>query len=81
MTLHGDVRGTAADGGYVFLGIPYAALLTAQLVRLPPAYPGGWRSGSQATRPRIAATFGPAVGVTSIGMFSSAWRGLSPSHR
>ena len=25
------------------------------------------------TRPRIAASFGPAVGVTSIGMFSSAW--------
>jgi len=25
------------------------------------------------TRPRIAASFGPAIGVTSIGMFSSAW--------
>jgi pyruvate/2-oxoglutarate dehydrogenase complex dihydrolipoamide acyltransferase (E2) component len=25
------------------------------------------------TRPRVAASFGPAVGVTSIGMFSSAW--------
>lgn len=26
-----------------------------------------------ATRPRVAATFGPAVAVTSIGMFSSGW--------
>ena len=26
-----------------------------------------------ATRPRVAATFGPAVGVTSIGMFSDGW--------
>ena len=26
-----------------------------------------------ATRPRVAATFGPAVGVTSLGMFSSGW--------
>ena len=25
------------------------------------------------TRPRLAATFGPAVGVTSIGMFTSGW--------
>lgn len=25
------------------------------------------------TRPRVAASFGPAVGVTSIGMFSSGW--------
>jgi len=46
--------------------------LTAQLVRLP----GPLRRTAlrvAATRPRIAATFGPAVGVTSIGMFSSAW--------
>ena len=46
--------------------------VTAQLVKLP----GPIRRAAirvAATRPRIAATFGPAVGVTSLGMFSSAW--------
>ena len=45
---------------------------TAQLVKLP----GPIRRTAirvAATRPRIAATFGPAVGVTSLGMYSSAW--------
>jgi pyruvate/2-oxoglutarate dehydrogenase complex dihydrolipoamide acyltransferase (E2) component len=46
--------------------------LTAQLVRLP----GPLRRAAirvAATRPAVSATFGPAVGVTSIGMFSHAW--------
>ena len=46
--------------------------LTAQLVRLP----GPLRRTAirmAATRPSVAASFGPAVGVTSIGMFSSGW--------
>lgn len=46
--------------------------LTAQLVRLP----GPLRRTAiriAARRPSIAANFGPAVGVTSIGMFSSGW--------
>ena len=46
--------------------------VTAQLVRLP----GPIRRTAirvAATRPRIAATFGPAVGVTSLGMYSSGW--------
>ena len=46
--------------------------VTAQLVKLP----GPIRRTAirvAATRPRIAATFGPAVGVTSLGMYSSAW--------
>ncbi len=46
--------------------------LTAQLVRLP----GPLRRTAvrvAGTRPGVAATFGPAVGVTSIGMFSSGW--------
>lgn len=46
--------------------------LTARLVRLP----GPLRRTAirfAGTRPGIAATFGPAVGVTSIGMFSRGW--------
>lgn len=46
--------------------------LTKQLVRLP----GPLRRTAirvAGTRPGIAATFGPAVGVTSVGMFSSSW--------
>lgn len=46
--------------------------LTRQLLRLP----GPLRRSAirvAGTRPGIAATFGPAVGVTSIGMFSSGW--------
>lgn len=46
--------------------------LTKQLVRLP----GPLRRTAirvAASRPGVAATFGPAVGVTSIGMFSSGW--------
>lgn len=46
--------------------------LTAQLVRLP----GPLRRAAirvAGTRPGVAATFGPAVGVTSIGMFSEGW--------
>jgi hypothetical protein len=46
--------------------------LTAQLWRLPgPIRRAAFRLA--ATRPRVAATFGPAVGVTSLGMFSSGW--------
>jgi pyruvate/2-oxoglutarate dehydrogenase complex dihydrolipoamide acyltransferase (E2) component len=46
--------------------------LTAQIVRLPgPLRRAAIRLAS--TRPAISATFGPAVGVTSIGMFSGAW--------
>jgi pyruvate/2-oxoglutarate dehydrogenase complex dihydrolipoamide acyltransferase (E2) component len=46
--------------------------LTAALVRLP----GPLRRAAirvAATRPTISATFGPAVGVTSIGMFTHGW--------
>lgn len=46
--------------------------VTAWIVRLPgPLRRTAIRA--VATRPRVAATFGPAVGVTSIGMFSSGW--------
>ena len=46
--------------------------LTGQIVRLP----GPLRRAAirvAGTRPGVAATFGPAVGVTSIGMFSNGW--------
>jgi pyruvate/2-oxoglutarate dehydrogenase complex dihydrolipoamide acyltransferase (E2) component len=46
--------------------------LTAALIRLP----GPLRRTAirvAGTRPSIAATFGPAVGVTSIGMFTDGW--------
>lgn len=46
--------------------------LTGALLRLP----GPLRRSAirvAATRPDIAATFGPAVGVTSIGMFAGGW--------
>jgi pyruvate/2-oxoglutarate dehydrogenase complex dihydrolipoamide acyltransferase (E2) component len=46
--------------------------LTKQLVRLP----GPLRRSAirvAGSRPGIAATFGPAVGITSIGMFSNGW--------
>ncbi len=46
--------------------------LAGQLVRLPgPLRRAAIRAAG--TRPDIAATFGPAVGVTSIGMFSNGW--------
>ena len=46
--------------------------LTKQLVRLPgPARRTAIRVAG--SRPGVAATFGPAVGITSIGMFSSGW--------
>jgi pyruvate dehydrogenase E2 component (dihydrolipoamide acetyltransferase) len=46
--------------------------MAAQLWRLPgPIRRVAFRMA--ATRPRVAATFGPAVGVTSLGMFSSGW--------
>jgi pyruvate/2-oxoglutarate dehydrogenase complex dihydrolipoamide acyltransferase (E2) component len=44
----------------------------AQLARLPgPLRRAAFRMA--ATRPRVAATFGPAVGVTSLGMLSTTW--------
>ena len=46
--------------------------LTAQLLRLPgPIRRAGLRI--VATSPRASATFGPAVGVTSLGMFTRGW--------
>ena len=46
--------------------------VTGQLVRLPgPLRRAAIRAAG--ARPNIAATFGPAVGVTSIGMFSNGW--------
>lgn len=46
--------------------------LTAALVRLPgPVRRAAIRIA--ATRPALAATFGPAVGVTSLGMFTRGW--------
>jgi pyruvate/2-oxoglutarate dehydrogenase complex dihydrolipoamide acyltransferase (E2) component len=47
-------------------------LLMAQVLRLP----GPLRRAAvrlAGTRPAVAASFGPAVGVTSVGMFSGAW--------
>jgi len=46
--------------------------LTAQLVRLPgPLRRTAIRMAG--TRPSVAASFGPVVGVTSLGMFSQGW--------
>ncbi len=46
--------------------------LTRQILRLPgPLRRAAIRAAG--TRPGLAATFGPAVGVTSIGMFSQGW--------
>ncbi|XKF79183.1 2-oxo acid dehydrogenase subunit E2 [Humibacillus xanthopallidus] len=46
--------------------------LTAALVRLPgPIRRTAFRMA--ATRPSVSATFGPAIGVTSIGMFTHGW--------
>lgn len=46
--------------------------LTKQIARMPgPLRRAAIRAAG--TRPGIAATFGPAVGVTSIGMFSQSW--------
>ncbi|GAA4373390.1 2-oxo acid dehydrogenase subunit E2 [Agromyces bauzanensis] len=46
--------------------------LTAWIVRLPgPLRRSAIRMAGMS--PRVAATFGPAVGVTSIGMFTSGW--------
>ena len=46
--------------------------LTAAIIRLPgPLRRSAIRLG--ATVPSVAATFGPAVGVTSIGMFTHGW--------
>lgn len=43
-----------------------------QLLRLPgPLRRTAFRVAG--TRPSVAATFGPAVGVTSLGMFSGGW--------
>ena len=45
---------------------------TAWIVRLPgPLRRTAIRAA--ATRPGVAATFGPAVGITSLGMFSDGW--------
>lgn len=54
-------------------GQPHPASgLTAQILRLPgPLRRTAIRAA--ATRPSIAATFGPAVGITSLGMFSQGW--------
>lgn len=50
MTLHGDVRGTAADGGYVFLGIPYAAPPFGANRLRPPHPVEPWSGVRDATR-------------------------------
>ncbi len=48
------------------------------LARLPgPLRRAGIRAA--ASRPRISATFGPAVGVTSLGMFTGGWGWAVPS--
>ena len=52
--------------------------LTGALIRLP----GPLRRTAirvAATRPAVAATFGPAVGVTSIGMFAGGWGWAIPA--
>ncbi|MEZ0449704.1 2-oxo acid dehydrogenase subunit E2 [Cellulomonas sp. ICMP 17802] len=52
--------------------LPRPTGVTAALLRLPgPLRRTGIRIAG--TRPRVAASFGPAVGVTSIGMFTTSW--------
>jgi len=51
-TVHGPVRGEAADGVRVFRGIPYAAPPVGELRWKPPQAPAGW------PQPRPALTFG-----------------------
>jgi pyruvate/2-oxoglutarate dehydrogenase complex dihydrolipoamide acyltransferase (E2) component len=51
---------------------PRQGAVSRSVLRLPgPLRRTAIRIG--ATRPAIAATFGPAIGVTSIGMFSGSW--------
>lgn len=54
-------------------GLPHGGRgVVRALVRLPgPLRRAAIRAAG--TNPRVAATFGPAVGVTSIGMFTSGW--------
>lgn len=54
-------------------GMPHRPIgMTAWIVRLPgPLRRAAIRAA--ATRPGVAATFGPAVGMTSLGMFSEGW--------
>ncbi len=69
MTLRGDVRGTAADGGYVFLGIPYAAPpFGANRLRPPrPAEPWSGVRDATALGPEPPQVAPPATGGTASG--------------
>jgi len=68
-TLHGDVRGTVADSGYVFLGIPYAAPPFGANRLRPPQPVESWSGVRDATElgpepPQVAP---PATGGTPSG--------------
>jgi pyruvate/2-oxoglutarate dehydrogenase complex dihydrolipoamide acyltransferase (E2) component len=67
-----DVSETLRRAKYGPPAAPPPTGLTKQIVRLP----GPLRRTAirvAATRPSISARFGPAVGVTSVGMFSQSW--------
>ncbi|MFC5791409.1 hypothetical protein EDM22_07600 [Agromyces tardus] len=58
-------------------GAPAPRGLTAAMLRLPgPLRRTAFRIAGR--NPRVAASFGPAVGVTSLGMFSSGWAWAVP---
>jgi para-nitrobenzyl esterase len=58
----GTIRGTAAAGGYVFRGVPYAAAPTGDLRWRPPAPPAAWQGVRDATQfgascPQVPSSF------------------------
>src|SRR5687768_13953314 len=54
-TTSGLVRGLGSDGGYTFLGVPYAAAPVGPLRFAPPATPKRWNGVRDAVR------FGPTA--------------------
>ncbi|KRE30152.1 carboxylesterase/lipase family protein [Agromyces sp. Soil535] len=68
-TLHGDVRGTAAGHGYVFLGIPYAAPPFGANRLRPPQPVQPWSGVRDATElgPEPPQAAPPATGGTASG--------------
>ena len=48
-TIHGEVRGTVADGGYAFFGIPFAAPMTDSTRLRPPQPVRPWQGVRDAT--------------------------------
>lgn len=77
-TTAGPVRGRAADGHTVFLGIPYAAAPTGAARFAAPAAHPGWTHVREATRPGPAAPQAPRTGFGALDMspfFGSARHG------